>query len=103
RQIKAPFFLRHLEDREVFNHVQSNAATQMTASKLTSFLVDTGACYHMGSRVAPDHTRLMYTALYTSYPFIFPEAKENNFTIVGPVSPLQRMALLLGAGARMER
>lgn len=44
----------------------------MIAPKLSVFMVETSRCLHMGSRVAPNHQRLLYTATYLAVPSMFP-------------------------------
>ena len=85
--------MQHLTDDVVFARIKRESTVQMIAPKLTSFMVDTGACYHMGSRVTKGNTRLMFTALYTSYPFIYPNVAKNSIAIVSPLSGLQQMAV----------
>jgi hypothetical protein len=92
--IRSPFFLRHLSDDVVFGQVPAVRAVAMTAPKGSAFLVDTGNCYHMGSRLAPGHSRLLYTALYTSVPRYFPGPNTNRISSVPEgLSELQRYAL----------
>lgn len=60
--------------------------------RLSAFLVDTGRCYHMGSRVAPGHDRLLYVATFTTFPK-FNGRPAARFHITSPVSERQRVAL----------
>lgn len=93
KRVRGSFFMEHMEDQRVFARVHPGDVVQMTGRRFTTFLVDTGACFHMGSRVAAGHSRLMFTAVYTSYPSIYPGAPKNQIGVVGPVSALQHMAL----------
>ena len=66
--IKNSFIMRHLEDSEVNRYVKKSDYIQMIRPKLSCFLVDTSVCYHMGSRLPPDHSRVMLTALFLAPP-----------------------------------
>lgn len=83
----------HRPDDEIFGKVPRDVVKVMTAPRLTTFLVETSRCYHMGSRMAPDHRRLMYTATYISAPSMYPR-------IAPPFRPAaaldRRTQLLLG-------
>lgn len=50
-----------------------DSAQAIRAPRLSAFMVDTARCLHMGSRVAPGHERLLYTATYISIPRLYPE------------------------------
>jgi hypothetical protein len=83
----------HLADDKVFLRVPRDAVIRVTASAGAAFLVDTGRCYHMGSRVAPGRYRLMYTASYISRPAIYPNFL-NTIAIKEPLSERERLLLL---------
>lgn len=74
--VRNSFVRQHIDDAQLFPQVGSNALVNMMGQGLTSFLADTGRVYHCGSRLAPGHCRLLYTALYTAYPSIYPGARE---------------------------
>ena len=58
KKIRAGFLMKYLPDEVVFRQVSADRKIEMIAPKLAAFLVDTEACYHMGSRVQPGHSRL---------------------------------------------
>lgn len=62
------------------------------APKLSAFMVDTSRCYHMGSRVAEGHQRLLYMAAYSTFPK-FNGRATVRFRPTGAESELQRIAL----------
>jgi len=66
--IRNSFFPRHLSDSEVEGQYPLKHAVQIKGPRFSAFLVDTSVCYHMGSRVAEDHSRLMSTSLYVTLP-----------------------------------
>jgi hypothetical protein len=75
-RVRNSFVKRHLDDEEVFAHANPANVVDMMGPALTSFIADPGKVYHCGSRLAPGHTRLLYTALYTAYPSIYPNGRE---------------------------
>jgi hypothetical protein len=83
--IRNSFFRRHLTDEEVFSHVSGKDVVDMFGPSLSSFIVDTSRVYHCGSRMMQGHSRLLYTALFTGFPSIYPQATDA-FS-VGPGSP----------------
>jgi hypothetical protein len=62
--------------------------------KLTAFMVDTGRCYHMGSRVAEGHERLLYMAAYVTLPK-YTGGPTMTYRLSGRETPMQQSALTL--------
>jgi hypothetical protein len=62
--------------------------------KLTCFMVETTRCLHMGSRVAPGHSRLMYTATYFAPPRVFPEPTQGFFRVDIPLGEIEKAMLV---------
>jgi hypothetical protein len=83
----------HVSDAAVSSQVPSSAFLNMTRPAGSSFLVDTGRCYHMGSRIAPGKRRLMYTACYITWPAIYPDFR-NRIAVSGELSERERLLLL---------
>jgi hypothetical protein len=83
----------HLKDEAVTSRVPATAFTRMTGDTGSTFLVDTGRCYHMGSRIAPGRQRLMYTACYITWPPIYPDFR-NHIAIAGELSEREKLLLL---------
>jgi hypothetical protein len=91
-----PFgFHSHRNDHELGLADLATHAKAMKAPRLAAFFVDTSRCYHMGSRVAPDHERLLYMGTYTTFPK-YNGRPTNRFTIDTAVSDRQRVALTYG-------
>lgn len=82
----------HMTDERVFSRVGKDAVHELIAPKFSSFIVDTARCLHMGSRITPGHTRLLYTATYFPPPRIYPEPKPR-FYEDGPIDPVSQAAL----------
>lgn len=71
---KVGYSLRsHQTDTEISRFISLEAVVEMTAPRLSAFLVETSRCLHMGSRVGPGRDRLLYTATFISVPRMFPE------------------------------
>ncbi len=91
----------HLPDEDVFSKVPKDSVISIKGPKLTAFIVETSRCMHMGSRVAPDHSRLMYTATFIQLPRMYPQPKEL-FRFSGKESAIERV-VLTPVGAAFQR
>lgn len=83
----------HFPDERVFGKVPRGDVKVMKAPRLAAFMVDTANCLHMGSRMAPGHGRLLYTATFFAFPRMFPGGKNRPFLAVPGTSPLQKLIL----------
>ena len=83
----------HVSDAAVLDRVPPTALSRMIRSAGSSFLVDTGRCYHMGSRIAPGRQRLMYTACYITWPAIYPDFR-NHIAVSSALSEREKLLLL---------
>lgn len=63
----------HRGDAEILPRVKLGEVVSMIAPRLTTFMVETSRCLHMGSRMAPGHERLLYTATFITVPRLYPE------------------------------
>lgn len=88
-----PLLGSHFSDDEVFEKVPRQDVKVMKAPRLVSFMIDTSRCLHMGSRIAPGHGRLMYTATFIAFPRMFPGAKNRPFRAARDTSKLHKMIL----------
>lgn len=93
RRVRNSFIRRHLADDEVFDCVGSEDVIDVYGPCLSSFVVDTARVYHCGSRMAPGHSRLLYTALYTAFPSIYPKQTVDNFSVGATAPALVRKVL----------
>src|SRR3954469_20963289 len=84
----------HMSDDKVFAKVDRSAVKELVAPRLTSFIVNTARCLHMGSRILSDRTRLLYTATYIQPPRIYPEPPAR-FRAVGALNEIERTAMRL--------
>jgi hypothetical protein len=91
--IKNSFVPRHLPDAEVDNQYSLSKAVQIKGKKFSAFLVDTSVCYHMGSRVAEGHSRLMSTSLYVSLPKAYWVTPKPFVKVEDSISDLQKAAV----------
>jgi hypothetical protein len=88
-----PVLGSHFPDNQVFGKVPRTDVKVMKAPRLTSFMVDTAKCLHMGSRMAPGHGRLLYTATFFAFPRMYPGAKSRPFSATPDTSSLQKMIM----------
>jgi hypothetical protein len=88
-----PVLGSHFPDDQVFGKVARSDVKVMKAPRLTSFMVDTAKCLHMGSRMAPGHGRLLYTATFFAFPRMYPGGKLRPFSATPDTSPLQKMVM----------
>ena len=84
----------HMSDDKVFAKVGRSAVKEIVAPRLSSFIVNTARCLHMGSRIQSDRTRLLYTATYIQPPRIYPEPPAR-FRATGPLTAVERAVLRL--------
>jgi len=84
----------HMSDDKVFSRVERSAVKEIVAPRLSSFIVNTARCLHMGSRILSDRTRLLYTATYIQPPRIFPEP-PLRFRAAGALSEIERAVMRL--------
>lgn len=79
-KVKNNFIHKHLSDFEMNQSEINSGKVIMLGKKMKVFLVDTHRLYHCGSRLSEGHSRILYTALFTAYPSIYPGA-SNGFTV----------------------
>ncbi len=100
-RVRNSFVKRHLNDGELFAWVDPRQVVDITGPALTSFIGDPGKIYHCGSRLAPGRTRLLYTALYTAYPSVYPNGRDM-FTVT-PETPVHLRHVLAPNTALQQR
>lgn len=85
----------HRDDDRIFHPGRAAPADvkAMIAPRLSVFMVETSRCLHMGSRVAPGHSRLLYTATYLSSPSMYP-GRTNKFLKDRPLADAFEEAVL---------
>lgn len=83
----------HLPDAQLLAQLAGASPVKVTAPAGAAFLVDTGRCYHMGSRVGPGKSRVMYTACYVTRPAIYPNFL-NKIATREPLTERERLLLL---------
>ena len=64
----------------------------MLGKKTKAFLLDTHRLYHCGSRLGEGCSRILYTALFTAYPSIYPGVK-NGFDVSSNANEYQKSIL----------
>jgi hypothetical protein len=88
-----PLLGSHFPDERVFQKVPRGDIKVMKAPRLTSFMVDTAKCLHMGSRMEPGHGRLLYTATFFAFPIMYPFARPRPFSATPRTSPLEKLVM----------
>jgi hypothetical protein len=88
-----PLLGSHFPDERVFQKVPRGDIKVMKAPRLTSFMVDTAKCLHMGSRMGPGHGRLLYTATFFAFPIMYPFARPRPFSATPGTSPLEKLVM----------
>jgi hypothetical protein len=83
-----------MRDDQVFSRVERSAVKEIVAPRLSSFIVNTARCLHMGSRILSDRTRLLYTATYIQPPRIYPEPPAR-FRAAGSLTEVERAVMHL--------
>ena len=86
----------HRPDARILERARPEEIRRMTAPRLSTFMVETSRCLHMGSRVRPGHQRLLYTATFTTAPRMYPEPPPR-FRLTGRESALERKVLARAA------
>jgi hypothetical protein len=84
----------HMNDQQVFAKTGPDAVKEMVAPRLSSFIVNTARCLHMGSRIQSDRNRLLYTATYIQQPRIYPEPAPR-FRAAGQLTDFDRAVMRL--------
>lgn len=79
-------------DAAVDARIRPEEITSLIAPRLSVFMVETSRCLHMGSRMAPGHERLLYTATFISVPRLYPEP-PSRFRLTGRESDVVRAVL----------
>jgi hypothetical protein len=93
-RIKNSFFPRHISDNEIQKFIQPDEVIQLKGKQWSAFLCDTSRCYHMGSRVAAGHSRLMTTSIYLGLPSVYPNGNCSSIRATGALNSQQMMALI---------
>lgn len=88
-----PLLGSHFPDDQVFEKVPRGDVKVMKAPCLASFMVDTAKCLHMGSRMAPGHGRLLYTATFFAFPRMYPGGKKRPFSSTVNTTSLQKLVM----------
>lgn len=92
-KIENSFFTRHLTDQEVAQYCDMTKIMKMTGKKWSTFICDTSRCYHMGSRLAMGHQRILSTSLYIALPCPFPGVEDREIKVATKLSELQDLAI----------
>lgn len=82
----------HRADAAILERAREDEFKVMIAPRLTTFMVETSRCLHMGSRMHPGHERLLYTATFIAAARLFPEP-PSRFRLCGDEDEITRCVL----------
>lgn len=82
----------HMDDNYFYSRVSQEEVVELKAPRLSIFACETSRCYHMGSRVQPGTSRLMYTATFIRPPCVYPR-KTPRFRANRPLKDIERSIL----------
>jgi hypothetical protein len=82
----------HLADEVFAARAGGAAPLAMTGGRLATFAIETSRCWHMGSRLAAGHRRLMLTLTWVTAPRIYPGWRPR-VREAAPLAERERMVL----------
>lgn len=83
----------HRTDEAVFRgSLKRGQVREITGPAGSAFFVETSRCLHMGSRLPPGNTRLLYTATFTTAPRLY-SAAPPGFALIGAEDAVKRAVL----------
>ncbi len=98
KKVNYGFLMRHYQDDFIYSQVDKDKVKVMTGKKYSCFMVDTGCCFHMGSRITnPKKSRLMFTATYSGLPPVY--TNFNNRITLTNTAPSDIYQLALSPGS----
>ena len=86
-----PRFPVHKTDEQMSRFGQLDKVRKVLGPRGTSFLIDTHRCFHCGSRILDDSSRIAYIATYTSSTPYYPY--DNEIALLNDANPDRRMVL----------
>jgi len=84
-------FPGRVSDESMDSQGFSKQAREVYGKKLSTFYMDTGRCYHLGSRLKEGHVRVAYVATYLSHATFY--SCPSPIKIVNGASELDKMVL----------
>ena len=90
-RVKDHFFQGRIDDQRMATFGVVQEAKAVRGPRLTSFYIDSSRCYHLGSRVAPGRSRVIYEATFVTQASLF--RLESGIRVESPVSPLHELVL----------
>jgi len=91
KKVKNTFFPKRVLDSEVEQAGLSKEVQRVYGPRLKSFYIDTARCYHLGSRLRGEHTRLVYLATFITHKPLYP--LDNGIKLNGKESEVERLLL----------
>ena len=90
-RVKDNFYPGRIDDQRMASFGVLDEAKAVVGPRLTSFYIDSSRCYHLGSRVAPGPSRIIYEATFVTQAPLF--RLDSGIQVEEPVSPLHALVL----------
>lgn len=91
-KIKNNFFPGRVSDEKMDAQTNRAFVQQVKGPRLTAFYIDSSVCYHMGSRIHPGNSRIVYEATFVTHSSLYP--LENGIALNGKDPDLHRQMLV---------
>jgi len=91
RQVRNNFFPGRISDEAITKAGFAGKAIRVCGPRLKSFFIDTGRCYHLGSRLKAGYTRFAYLATFVSHAPLYPS--DTKFPLTAKMSELEKLVL----------
>jgi len=91
RKVPNNFFPGRVSDDALQASGLAGQAKEILGERLRTFYIDTGRCYHLGSRLQEGRTRYAYLATFVSHAPLYPS--NNGMKVATGASEIERLAL----------
>jgi hypothetical protein len=91
RKVPNNFFPGRVSDESIAKAGLAEKMVEVCGPRLKSFYIDTGRCYHLGSRLKEGHTRFAYLVTFVTHAPLYPN--DTKCTLDGNLSEVERLVL----------
>lgn len=91
KKVKNGIFPGRVSDESMNGQGFGKEAKEVYGKPLSTFYIDTGRCYHLGSRLKEGHVRVAYVATYLSHATFY--QCNSGIKIDADATPLDKMVL----------
>jgi hypothetical protein len=92
RRVPNNFFPGRVADKTIASEGLSDQIVAVYGPRLKTFYIDTGRCYHLGSRLLEGQSRFVYVATFVSHAPLYPV--ESGITLREGASEVERLAVV---------